>query len=130
MTAARDLAATDKLVERARRGLRASRDRRGERDAEIIRDLAVEGLQAMDVLAVELRRIPALEKQAADAQEAASGYCSDAIVNYKRWKDAEARAVRAEEALRQAGDALHEETPQTANLIIDAALAAAGADTP
>ncbi len=80
MTAARDLAATDALVARAQRGLRASRDRRGERDAEIIRDLAVEGLQAMDDIAVELRRIAALERQAADAQE---------------------RAVRAEEALRQ-----------------------------
>lgn len=37
-------------LEEARRGLRASRDRRGERDAEIIRDLAVAGLQALDRL--------------------------------------------------------------------------------
>lgn len=43
-------------LERVARGLRASRDRTsGERDTEIIRGLAVDGLQALDTLRSETR---------------------------------------------------------------------------
>jgi hypothetical protein len=49
---------TDKLLEQIRRGLRASRDSRGERDAEFIRQLAVEGLMACDRIEAALKGRP------------------------------------------------------------------------
>jgi hypothetical protein len=50
---------TDKLLEQVRRGLRASRDRRGDyRDDEFVRQLAVEGLVACDRIEAALKGRP------------------------------------------------------------------------
>jgi hypothetical protein len=57
---------TDGLLEQIRRGLRASRDRRGERDAEFIRQLAGEGLMACDRIEAALE----------SSQRVADGYAN------------------------------------------------------
>jgi hypothetical protein len=122
MTAARDLAAT--VREAHYTEIRALLDYPAK-----ARDRA-SYLRAVDALDWFAEQVRALEKQAADAQRNAENWMHRGLESAEALGKAEAKLVRAEEALRHISNLSDWANLKLAVEIAREALAAAGADTP